>query len=175
MRTILKIGAIVLVAFLFAGCTPKLQTGSTLLGVYDSDIVLKITTNPPRAKLFELSTSHMHRSTIYTLQIAAKECLKNGKNYFYIKKPEMLNPKNGSTINSLEEFRKKCTVSGFADVISLKSSNICKILTMAYSVKVPTKGEMTIVAIDNKPLDFFVFDAKEVIDELKKSEMYIEN
>ena len=116
------------------------------------------------------------KANILALEYAAEFTLQKGKKYFAFIYPKEVSNVRGVAMNTAKEFLETCNnVSYVEDTVSFVASlgfstpNKCKIA----STKRSGNGLYEIKMFDKKPLDFTVYDAKEVIDFLKKTKTYI--
>lgn len=117
--------------------------------------------------------SDMEESAYLTLQHTAELTLKSGNKYFAIYAPKMMSNYAGSTISSMEEFEAKCGTSilgGFGSAFDKFGLNTyyCNIS----GVRIVHTGFVEASFFKRKPLDILVWDARAVIDYLKKEDMY---
>ena len=108
-----------------------------------------------------------------TFQIAADYTLSQGDKYFSVYKPEMISNFNGSPINTMEKFSKKCSTSLLGSIGSAFDNTglntyACRVAVTRHQ----QHGFLYIVLFSKKPKNLLVWDAQKVIDYLKKHKEY---
>jgi hypothetical protein len=108
-----------------------------------------------------------------TLQIAAEQTLDRGFKYFAFVYPKQISNVDGSLINTPEEFFKKCNshfgyLKRVATLGFYSPTGKCGINTDDGGLI----GRFAIIMYKKKPKDILVYDAKYVLDYLKKHGLY---
>lgn len=103
------------------------------------------------------------------LQVAAETTLKEGKQYFYIIKPDEISNVKGSMMNSGKEFIEKCLPSSGV-VLNVGGMGLHKC-----GISNNTMAKLVIGMSDKKSENIMMYDANEVIAELKAQGLYDED
>lgn len=102
------------------------------------------------------------------LQVAAEATLKEGKNYFYIIKPDEISNIKGSMMNTGKEYIQKCLPSN-ATMLNVGGLGLHKC-----GVSYNTMARLTIGMSDKPMENIMSYDAREVIASLKAEGLYDE-
>lgn len=107
------------------------------------------------------TSSNAERATISAaMQIAAEQTLSTGNKYFAIIYPDQVSNTKGSKMNTMKEFVTEC----YPSKISLALGK-CGV---AYG-----GGGAMVIRMSKEPSEkYAMYDANEVVDELKKQELY---
>ncbi len=110
----------------------------------------------------------------YAMQRASEITLDRKDSYFAIALPKLISNVDGSTMNTPEEFAKKCTNSSGASLASAFdafgfNSYGCNI----HSRKTLKSGFLAIITYKKKPKKYLVYNANDVLNYLKKNEMLV--
>lgn len=106
-----------------------------------------------------------NNSTYATLQAAAESTIIKGNKYFTIISPEEISNKNGSLMNTADEFMEKCDTT-IADIFTFKWGK-CGLHKKNRFV-----GNMAIHMFKKAPSNVLVYNAQEIVDYLKTKEKY---
>ena len=106
--------------------------------------------------------------TFAALQVAAEATLLKKHNYFSIIGPATLSNHAGSSVNTAEEFVKQCKV-GMLDTMADINSDPCDI-----HKKGRVSAQLVIKTYENQPLDVLTYDARAVLEYLRKEELFDE-
>jgi hypothetical protein len=137
-----------------------------------------------KGKIFLISTkndssnslsraSDIEESAYFTLQIVAETALEKGYQYFAVNAPKAMSNFDGSTITSMEEFIQKCATSSAGGLASAfdafgLNSYYCNIS----GTRMVHAGFMEVAFYNEKPLNVLVWNANDVIQYLKKHDIY---
>jgi beta-xylosidase len=99
-----------------------------------------------------------------TIQQAAAVTLKDNKKFFAFVHPRLVSNYHGSLMNTAEEFLDLCYIN--VAEFFVKGGNPCH-----FNIK-PNKSMVQIVALNEQPNDFVVYNAQAVIDYLKANNIY---
>ncbi len=112
----------------------------------------------------------------YAMQRAAEVTLDRGDLFFAIQRPKLVSNTDGSTMNTPEEFAKKCTNSSLASVASaIDAFGFGDYGCHMYTTQYKKSGFLTMVTYSEKPKNILVYDAKYLISFLKKNDLYVED
>lgn len=107
-------------------------------------------------------------ATITALQTAAVGTIQMGYNYFAIKAPAKISNFAGNTMNTAEEYVKECSTS-MAQLIYQRDP--CEV----HSRGSKRVGDLLVKMYVVQPVEVVTYDAKAVIEYLKKEELYFED
>lgn len=137
----------------FAGCSQKQEVAFSK----DKTIIAVHAFTPAG---FSSSGSVEQKTLSAVMQIAAEQTLATGNRYFAIVKPDQVSNTKGSMMNTMKEFIDKC----YPAYVSM-NLNKCGVAYVA-------NGNM-VIATSKTPSDkVMMYDANEVIGELKKQDFY---
>ena len=141
----------------FSGCSSKSEiTYSSkdkgLAGV-------KVFNSPAK---FATSASAERASLSNVMQIAAEQTLATGNRYFAIVKPDKVSNTNGSTMNTMKEFIDKCYPAALSTAFSLNKCDVAYV----------GNGSALIRMSKTQSEQYTMYDANEVLSELKKQDFY---
>lgn len=119
--------------------------------------------------------SDAEESGYFTLQRIAEVALEKDERFFAINAPKSLSNYDGSTISTMEEFTEKCTSStlgGFGSAFDAFGLNsyACNLS----GTRMVHHGYAEVVFFKTQPDHVLTWDAKAVIDYLKKEDLYKE-
>lgn len=158
-------------ALVFSGCSAKgvPPTGSYYDGKNERGDAYTIMGNKVEIPFFSTTAGYLNSVITYPLQVAAEDTLASGHKYFSIIKPAQISNADGIMINTAGEYMEKCANNNVLKGL-LVLTNPCQI---AYgSLERPFGGVLMIQMYDAKPQDILVYDATQVIAELKAKEAY---
>ena len=139
----------------FAGCSQKQEVAFSK----DKTVAAISTYTPSQFKAY----GPAERTTLSaTMQVAAEQTLATGNRYFAIVKPDQVSNTKGSMMNTMKEFIDKCYPSVFGTVFTLGKCGMSNMST----------GNMVIVMAKTPSDKVMMYDANEVIGELKKQDFY---
>ncbi|MDD3466193.1 MAG: hypothetical protein PHE67_03510 [Campylobacterales bacterium] len=140
--------------FTFSGCSSKSEI---TYSSKDKGLAGIKVFNPP-AK-FATNSSAERASLSAVMQIAAEQTLSTGNRYFAIVKPDKVSNTNGSMMNTMKEFIDKC----YPSTVSL-NLNKCGVAYVG-------NGSLLVRMSKNTSDKYLMYDANEVLSELKKTRL----
>jgi len=160
-----------IVGLIFSGCAAKFVKQATDYSAdYNRPVYKYYIATGDNSMTYDARSEKLNATT---LQIAAEQTLNKGYKYFAFVFPKQISNVDGSLINTPEEFFKKCNSSfGYLKrVATLGAYNPyrkCGINTDGGGIT----GKFGIIMFKKRPKDILVYDAKYVLDYLKKHNLY---
>ena len=118
----------------------------------------------------------VEEAAVFTLQYAAELTLERGDSYFAINAPYTISNFDGSTVNNMDDFTKKCIGSGFGgfgsafDAFGLNAYG-CNIGSQSSGIH---DGYLEVAFFKEQPDSVLVWNANDVIAWLKKEDEFKE-
>jgi|GEM_PF-4502656 len=169
---ILTMGA-VLISMAFSGCAQKpiiLPTG-TYKHIKENNIY-DVNGNMLERPMLTSNATYLNNVIAYPLQIAAEDTLYAGHKYFAIVAPEEISNLNGIMVNTAPEYLEKCATNNIAKGLVVLS-NPCKVAVG--NINAPSSGKLKISMYDTQQESIMVYDAAQVIADLKAKGFYSES
>lgn len=152
----------VLVALLLSGCGSKPKVAMQNYGSDSLRADISIS-NGAGVPSWSANESEAFENALET---AAATTLQKGYRYFAIIEPKEISNFNGSLLNTPEEILTKCSSSSFLAISIPGTGGLHKCGT--YN----TNAKMSIVMFKEEQKDFTVFNAQDVIDFMKKENLF---
>ena len=170
-KTAIKLALVTVMGLMFSGCAAKfVKTATDFSSTYNKPIYKYYFATGSNSISYDTVSEKLNA---VTLQIAAEQTLKKGNKYFAFVFPEQISNVDGSLINTPEEFFKKCNshfgyLKRVATLGFYRPTGICGINNDDGGIL----GKFGIIMFKKKPKDILVYDAKYVLDYLKKHDLY---
>jgi len=169
IKSLVKISLLGLVGMsLFSGCAVKEVNHKYFPKEKIDTYILRPGSNSPSWNVT------IKKANLLSLEVAAEDTLKKGYKYFAFTYPKTISNINGSTMNTAKEFLKKCngeselaSQAKFLLTLGFYVPNNCKIFR-----RNGMKAVFAIKMYKEKPKDILVYNAKAVLDYLKKTGKY---
>ncbi len=160
MKKIVVISIAALSAIVFSGCAQKPIVAFNPNNKSEALVSIRNGSGSPSWGANEKT------SASNALQVAAEATLKEGKQYFYIIKPDEISNVKGSMMSSGKEYLEKC-LSSSGVMLNVGGMGLHKC-----GVSNNTMAKLVIGMSDKRPENMMSYDANEVITELKAQGLY---
>jgi hypothetical protein len=124
-----------------------------------------------------LSMVKRNNHIIAGIQAAAQDTLSNGYKYFAVVKPNELSNIKGSKINTFAEFKNECVSSnpfGGSDSCNISNDSWLKATTAIGHFFGDSSAHLLIKVYKEKPTDIEVYDADQLIKDIKQDKSFQE-
>lgn len=171
MKKTAAISLMTIAGLMFSGCAAKfVEQATDYSATYNRPIYKYYIASGDNSMTYDAESKKLNATV---LQVAAEQTLKKGYKYFAFVFPKQISNVDGSLINTPEEFFKKCdsNFGYFKKVATLGFYNPygkCGINTDGGGIT----GKFGIIMFKKKPENILVYDAKYVIEYLKKHNLY---
>lgn len=181
MNKVILAVMVVIMAIMSTGCANKVILAPIEKVTYENEKVstdlsvfnIKLDVANGRSLM---RSSDAKESSLAALEAVARDTIEKGGKYFAIVAPYRISNYKGSTINTLSDFQEQCVDGALKAIGSVVDAfgvneNACG---LAYAQN-PNQAFIDYTVMKEIPNDILVWDAQQLIDDLKSSDLSNEN